>query len=227
MPTCVQLPAGTGWNRWRCNGKSLSPLAAPAFPRRSHSRQPARPDLRVCLRCRSVALPSALLYTFQGRRCQWRKKCFCCCVLFHLLLCCILKSLPIWSLFARFLQLCLDMCKIESWENRQKKSQTALMWSVGAHLMSHSDSLHVLASLKKPINYLITTAQPSTLNTWSRSGPWRNHTEQPGCQSSNCGLNLQLYDIIHVILLPPTGRKRRTRSRFSKSSTCSVCLCDW
>lgn len=76
MPTCVQLPAGTGWNRWRCNGKSLSPLAAPAFPRRSHSRQPARPDLRVCLQRRSVALPSALLYTFQGRRRQRRKDAF-------------------------------------------------------------------------------------------------------------------------------------------------------
>lgn len=88
LPTCVQLPAGTGWNRWRCNGKSLSPLAAPAFPRCSHSRQPTRPDLRVCLQRRSVALPSALLYTFQGQGRQTRKNAFV--VMFYSIFYCVL-----------------------------------------------------------------------------------------------------------------------------------------
>lgn len=82
-PTCVQLPAVTAcWNRWRCNGKSLSPLAAPAFPRRSLSRQ--RSDLRVCLQHTSVTL--LLYFTHFKHRDVDREECFRCYIWSYFLL---------------------------------------------------------------------------------------------------------------------------------------------
>lgn len=144
---CVQLPVGAaGRNRWRCNGKSLSPLAALAFPRRGDSRQPRLSALRVCSTAYNCDPPGCPARYISRMETWAEKNCFIiskCKAFLDLFLCVVC-----------FLWPCQSCGKKKKWKEKKKRVNQLCCRESVRIFMSHPQTCPCLHK-----NKLITTGR--------------------------------------------------------------------